>query len=947
MSANLFADGSDEICYGLSRDAPSVSEAAERPRPVERERGASGTDPEDLTPLSKQQSDLGSLFSIDDFNPFSINSDHFDEQNNADRTITDERPPALAAGLETSSNDSERLLPLNHSESRLRRFWHRISASGASFVHVKNEPRSTSVTFQQAVVLLEDAAFYRSINHSLKENVLEMYRFYHSRIVAFLRYVFIFLIHILAFFESPSSLSISSDLDPRRKIEVYQVPRNILIGIEIFLLFCFFVDVVTKGYLAGSRQFFRSKWLIAYLLVVIASFIELAVHMSLPYDPIRIRRIFRPFFLLQNSSLLKKTVHCLKKSLPEVLAILFLLLLHIYIFSLVFLLIFPYHASAAPTIVPSNSTVPSNSSIIGSPPDLEEAFISLFVLLTTANNPDVTMPLYTYARLYALFFILFLLIGLYCFMNMLTAVIYNQFRGYFLTSMQSSHIRRVVALRASFEVLRHLAPTDDDESGDSSLSTTGEEEVLRRRPPSNFVPATMLKELVTKADLRHRNKPMLLDRIQRLPIQPGYSCSQFMKLFDLMDFHPLARKPTLVPQARPVARVLQFIFQHHWFTLFGNLVTFVNVVCITYELFKDKSGALAVTSPLYVWNMIFIVYYIADLVCKIWSQGWELYLWSIANVYEGFVTILIIIAEAFHIMEFGFPHERGGDDVTPIWNIGISFQVIVRIVNILIILRLLRILADVKAMNLVASTIYDIFLNLTPFAGILVVMYYTFAIIGMELFKDTIKFSSFGPAADFANVTPEAVTCGSYQQLGYWPNNFNDFASTIVVLWDLMVVNNWHVFLKAYKEVTGGWSQLFFILWFIVSVVIGLNLFTALILENFIMRWDKAQKDAIMRERLLDCAQNAGVQYSVNHPHLTVSELDESVNHTVHNLFRSNFRVPEETEIMTAVHSHQDLQSLMPRPTRVSPVPDSIAGAGSLAPSSGRPSSTPNTSGDA
>ena len=64
------------------------------------------------------------------------------------------------------------------------------------------------------------------------------------------------------------------------------------------------------------------------------------------------------------------------------------------------------------------------------------------------------------------------------------------------------------------------------------------------------------------------------------------------------------------------------------------------------------------------------------------------------------------------------------------------------------------------------------------------------------------------------------------------------------------------------------------------------------------MRWDKAQKDAIMRERLLDCAQAAGVQYSINHPHLTVSELDESVNHTVHNLFRSTFKLPEEQEIM-------------------------------------------------
>ena len=69
---------------------------------------------------------------------------------------------------------------------------------------------------------------------------------------------------------------------------------------------------------------------------------------------------------------------------------------------------------------------------------------------------------------------------------------------------QSSHIRRIVALRACFEVLRHLAPADDDDSGDSSYSSTGEEEALRRRPPSNFVPAPMLKELVTKVGLRQR-----------------------------------------------------------------------------------------------------------------------------------------------------------------------------------------------------------------------------------------------------------------------------------------------------------------------------------------------------------------------------------------------------------------------------------------------------------
>ena len=42
----------------------------------------------------------------------------------------------------------------NYSRSRLRRFWDRISASGASFVNVnlKNDHRSTTVTFQQVTI---------------------------------------------------------------------------------------------------------------------------------------------------------------------------------------------------------------------------------------------------------------------------------------------------------------------------------------------------------------------------------------------------------------------------------------------------------------------------------------------------------------------------------------------------------------------------------------------------------------------------------------------------------------------------------------------------------------------------------------------------------------------------------------------------------------------------
>ena len=98
--------------------------------------------------------------------------------------------------------------------------------------------------------------------------------------------------------------------------------------------------------------------------------------------------------------------------------------------------------------------------------------------------------------------------------------------------------------------------------------------------------------------------------------------------------------------------------------------------------------------------------------------------------------------------------------------------------------------------------------------------------------------------------------CGTYEQLQYWANNFDDFAASLVgiflnfcrmsfnvmllqvVLWDVMVVNNWGVFLQAFKREVNPWSQLFFVAWWLISSVVCINLFVALILDHFIAKWE-------------------------------------------------------------------------------------------------------------
>ena len=81
--------------------------------------------------------------------------------------------------------------------------------------------------------------------------------------------------------------------------------------------------------------------------------------------------------------------------------------------------------------------------------DLRETNWSLNILLTTANFPDVMLPAYNESWRGAIFFIVFITLGLYFWLNLILASVFNVFKQRIATKDQVSRDKRQQRIIAS------------------------------------------------------------------------------------------------------------------------------------------------------------------------------------------------------------------------------------------------------------------------------------------------------------------------------------------------------------------------------------------------------------------------------------------------------------------------------------------------------------------
>lgn len=70
-------------------------------------------------------------------------------------------------------------------------------------------------------------------------------------------------------------------------------------------------------------------------------------------------------------------------------------------------------------------------------------FYQLIILLTTCNFPNIMLPAYNDKRIYSLYFVFFLIIGLFFLMNVLLAVVYENYKKRIETKAELKTNKRV------------------------------------------------------------------------------------------------------------------------------------------------------------------------------------------------------------------------------------------------------------------------------------------------------------------------------------------------------------------------------------------------------------------------------------------------------------------------------------------------------------------------
>jgi hypothetical protein len=212
------------------------------------------------------------------------------------------------------------------------------------------------------------------------------------------------------------------------------LPEYATLLIEASCILFFLGEMGLKLRFVSSRSFFASGWHLLQLLLLLTNAAFIAISAALPdYELVFLNPLLRPLLFLSLYERTRSVIGQIASVFPAVAGWALLILLLLLFFALCGVLLF-------------GGTEPLLADGGGDFDDMGSALLCLFVLLTTSNFPDVMLPAYDGARVSCLFFVAYIVLGLFLLMNLILASVCSRFRAH----AEAAAMEAAEAMRASF-----------------------------------------------------------------------------------------------------------------------------------------------------------------------------------------------------------------------------------------------------------------------------------------------------------------------------------------------------------------------------------------------------------------------------------------------------------------------------------------------------------------
>ncbi|XP_014475943.1 PREDICTED: two pore calcium channel protein 1-like isoform X1 [Dinoponera quadriceps] len=620
------------------------------------------------------------------------------------------------------------------------------------------------MNYHEAAIFLEEGRNNEKFDsHPRHPEDLPAYLLVHNRWYNGLDLLTSLILLSLAFVEAPA-------------LPLFRVPVWMHGSIELLALITIGVQLALKLRWTGWATLLKHKRTTLKCVTLAIMFLEALTVLVRQSSHFRVTRALRPIFLIDTKYCggVRRFVRQILLTLPPILDMLGLLFFLITVYMTLGYYMF--------------SEMNRNFST------LQDSFVSLFVLLTTANFPDVMMPSYSRNKWYAIYFVSYLCTMLYVMMNLMLAVVNETFTFRERDKFKKLFLHKRKACQHAFRLLVSRQNPD-------KMRFRQFDGLMRY-----YAPNKSTRDIVLM--FCHMN----------VSGSGALNCEEFLSIYDTTTLQ-WELQYSNIPWYRTTWWPLQVLctgahiaIKWPYFetlvyvTIIGNCVAIIARIIEPSDSLEESAHGFAASWDTLVFGGIFV----AEALSKVLALGVRHYLSSGWNLFDLGTSVMMLVAACALIL---FPSA--------------TFLVLFRP------LRTLRLFKIKKRYRDVFGTLVILSPQMCSTAIVMLVLYYFFAIIGMEMFAgyDMRNCCKNTTVEDFYEYSANGSTALGY----YYLNTFDNLIASGMTLFELTVVNNWFILMNAYAFTTGMYTRIYFMIFYLVTMIV-LTIVVSSFLEAFRFR---------------------------------------------------------------------------------------------------------------